>query len=366
MADPFLEQGSFAGAGRYDGLPAQVPPAASTGSQAAPWAGTGTRPAANQTQGLPQPQVTGYGAFKAGAGDPRAAGSRVGERRGVRFHILSVAALVLVPWTAFTLACCSSALLHFRHPTVARLLAVICLSFVAILVMANFKNRRGPIYLYLAGLSIIALGLGWVTGLRISDRHMMRYWSPNMRPTYNDVNPRSSAAAYEDAGFIRFSSATQLDLQRVMGARAEDGDIYCVVPILDDVQSTKVNFWAAGVDCCEPRQGFHCGDAELFGTRSGVLMAWPEVNTPGENSNTMYAKLLKVARQSAAAFQLDIPDHPIFVSWVKDVDQTRTIHFHATLLGIFLACLFFLGVSICVGAALHWSTGVRRADFQEA
>jgi len=49
---------------------------------------------------------------------------------------------------------------------------------------------------------------------------------------------------------------------------------YCVAPILSKSGKVKkadqINFWAVGIDCCDIKTGFHCGDVADPEARSGV------------------------------------------------------------------------------------------------
>jgi hypothetical protein len=44
----------------------------------------------------------------------------------------------------------------------------------------------------------------------------------------------------------------------------------CVAPIMDGTgKQTSAEFWAAGIDCCDAKTGFKCGDVGAPGTHSG-------------------------------------------------------------------------------------------------
>jgi len=44
----------------------------------------------------------------------------------------------------------------------------------------------------------------------------------------------------------------------------------CIAPVMDGTgKQTKTEFWAAGVDCCDMKTGFHCGDVDSPGALSG-------------------------------------------------------------------------------------------------
>lgn len=48
----------------------------------------------------------------------------------------------------------------------------------------------------------------------------------------------------------------------------------CVAPIMDGTgKQTSAEFWAAGIDCCDAKTGFSCGDVDKAGARSGERFA---------------------------------------------------------------------------------------------
>lgn len=50
--------------------------------------------------------------------------------------------------------------------------------------------------------------------------------------------------------------------------------IQCVAPIMDGTgKQTSAEFWASGIDCCDTKTGFHCGEVAAPGARSGERMS---------------------------------------------------------------------------------------------
>ena len=75
--------------------------------------------------------------------------------------------------------------------------------------------------------------------------------------SYLNVLPSESAAAHADAGKLLFSLDTKVDTSKTVGYRAKH--VYCVAPIMD-YATTVIQYWAVGVDCCQGRGQFACGD----------------------------------------------------------------------------------------------------------
>lgn len=82
--------------------------------------------------------------------------------------------------------------------------------------------------------------------------------------TYTNVNAGISSNAFGDGGVIHFAAGSHVDNSRSVGFKSRwDGHRYCVAPVVDNSmsQSDPIYFYAVGVDCCNSRGGFTCGDS---------------------------------------------------------------------------------------------------------
>ena len=64
---------------------------------------------------------------------------------------------------------------------------------------------------------------------------------------------------------------------------------YCVAPILDPSSTTRVEFWAVGMDCCAERGDFQCGDATAEGTAAAHVRR--KTRRPGRTQRLGYGAL---------------------------------------------------------------------------
>lgn len=80
---------------------------------------------------------------------------------------------------------------------------------------------------------------------------------------------------------------------------------HCAAAIMDskNPKQTDIEFWAAGVDCCDMKTGFHCGDADKPGGRSGVSI----IDRTGEFGLTLQMAKLR--------FGVKAPNLPMYVDW---------------------------------------------------
>merc|ERR1719401_1668359 len=73
--------------------------------------------------------------------------------------------------------------------------------------------------------------------------------------TVENVSPAAvGGKAYMDASTLIFTKGTYVDKTRALGFK--DSDTYCVAPItIGDVPFAVYDFWAVGVNCCNPFGG---------------------------------------------------------------------------------------------------------------
>merc|ERR1719162_2103978 len=122
-------------------------------------------------------------------------------------------------------------------------------------------------------------------------------------------------------------------------------------------QGKKVAFWAIGLDCCEERSDFKCGDGADAEHQGGVRAppdSWMDKET---------GMFMKAARLAAAVHDLKIDEEVILLHWVSDPSgaQARAI---LTVFGIDIlgAGLFELLVLVLAVLALRHETAL---DAQE-
>jgi hypothetical protein len=273
------------------------------------------------------------------------------NRSGAQFHGQSVATLVFVPWSVFAFVAFTTTFLLAYIPAIVYIMLFICLIFSVVL--AFIRSATGPMYQYISILSLFALVLGFGAGKTISDRHMVQYWSPVLRPVYEDISPVSPAFSVQDGGTLKFTPIAQVDHQHVVGLQTPiGGSTYCVAPIRADAQNNEVNFWAAGLDCCGHRSAFTCDDSTKPGKGSGIVI----VRDGSAYNIEQHQRFQMAAEQAAAAFGLHLPKAPIFVRWTLDAEGARTDYMIQSVLLLLVWCSLYLAPSLAAAAFLHWSS----------
>merc|ERR1719265_981909 len=136
------------------------------------------------------------------------------------------------------------------------------------MVLDSLKTR--PWWLFLGLLSLFAILFSVLCGQYNYWMHMFPYWSYDENRSYQNVLPTEPAEAHSDAGKIQFSHTARVDTSRAVGYKS--GVVYCVSPILDDTQLDRVEYWAAGTNCCPARGDFLCDDTWNPKAKSGVVV----------------------------------------------------------------------------------------------
>lgn len=201
--------------------------------------------------------------------------------------------------------------------------------------------------------ALICFGIifGIVAGEYNYRAHTGPYFSYDESREYKNVLPSEPAAAHADAGKIEFAGVAQLDTTKSVGFKR--GHMYCVAPIMDATASTRVEFWAVGMDCCEPRNDFRCDDAGDAAVKGGVVVMDTSVLLP-----THLEFYHMAVKEAEAAFDLQSASEPLYIRWMKDPETWQSELWTAgiaqwllfsALYGVWNAGLSFVAVSMLRG-----------------
>lgn len=214
---------------------------------------------------------------------------------------------LLLPMAMFVIMLLSSALMEARLPTKAALIFFIVVS-VYFIVLARSRDWRFLGFICLI-VTLLANALGTHCYTMLTSE-MVKY---NFMQGYANVIPTNSPGSTEDAGTIDFAVGTRVDSSRGIGYRSRD--LYCVAPVVAEQEGTQVGYWAAGLNCCDERSNFRCGDVTNPSILGGVVVVEKE-------EVEMYDL---AARMSAATFDLALPEDRQFVRWGTDVKAYKDI-----------------------------------------
>lgn len=277
--------------------------------------------------GVPGPPGTNTLAF------PKAA------QEGGKLTIKEVIALAFGAWLLFGGTSVLFGLSY--HSSRALLWLLLAIGSVAFGGMAFQSWRLRRIVPGIAGMwFLFAMFLGAAVGYGVYECCIQWYWRSRTLDARANVVPSESAAAYANVGEIVFADEATIDPSRAVGYK--DKHTYCVAPILGDAPPEKVQFWAAGLDCCGSRGSFYCDDAWNPKAKSGLVI---HKVIFGEMAD--YHKAVKMAE---VTYEMASAEEPIFVKWVANPDQVELNIWRAGL-GVLIAALCSTLLLCCLQGA---------------
>lgn len=285
--------------------------------------------------------------------------------KGKNEQAVGAALLIGMPWLMFvTLSVLwTFAYHHFYLLVWLVVLAWSCFAFV-FMALDSRGRMGGSWFLFLGMLCLFSVVNASLCGGYNYWMHMFHYWSFDENRGYSNVLPSEPAEGKQDAGTIVFSNTARVDTTRAVGYRS--GTTYCVAPIMDDTQLDRVEYWAAGTNCCDARGDFTCDDTWNPKAKSGVvildMVPGDAYLASGDTSIgvSLWAPALpyykKAARQAEAHFALTSAEKAIFVRWVADTQVVQDEFWHAGTTFLLIVIAIYLGISIIAGAMLQlWS-----------
>jgi len=261
--------------------------------------------------------------------------------------------LMGVPWIIFVMVVLSISLFYHHHQILVIIFILVLLTMALMFIELDYRERMGgQWFLFLGLLCILALCNAILVGLYNYHTHMYHYWAYDEGRIYTNVLPSEPSAAHADAGKMVFASSARVDTSRALGYKA--GSTYCVAPILDEVQTNRVEYWAAGIDCCPARGDFACDDAWNPAAKSAVVLV---------DSDGLFAskreEFLKAVKQARSVFNLIGPVEPLLLRWVVDPQQIQDDCWSGAVACMVSFIFIYFLLSIITGTFLHlWSKRV--------
>jgi len=208
---------------------------------------------------------------------------------------------------------------YHKAPTTV-LFFLFCIVVVFTLPWCRKSTRTdSPINFCIAVMCLVLEIFGMISGYVTYDTVLKRYEFFEDAWFYTNVLPSDAAAGYVDAGKIVFADEAKLDFGHTIGFK--DKTVYCVTPVLDDTGlAGKVQFWAAGTDCCGPRSGFVCDDAWDPKARAGLVM---NEETHSAFQGSIREHFMDAIRQAEVAYGIAAAEDPILVRWVVDPNKVQ-------------------------------------------
>jgi len=238
-------------------------------------------------------------------------------------------ALIGIPWLMFSIMTMLFAFAYHHYAVLVWGVVImwVLLAFLFLVLDAR-KRMGGSWFLLLAIMCICAVGNGCMAGMYNYWTNMYPYWSYYEHMTYTNVLPSEKALGHSDAGKIVFASTARVDTTRALGYKM--GSVYCVAPILDesDPLENHVEYWAAGIDCCNTRGDFACDDSWDPKARSGLVLpsfigggvelAQSDIGAHGKWWRTTDDRFIQAIKMAEASYELKSSDRPLLLRWISN------------------------------------------------
>lgn len=199
-------------------------------------------------------------------------------------------------------------------------------------------------------LCIVACVASLILGLYGQSHFLRHYWEVGQGASYFNVLPTDSAGSRPDATALVFANGTRVDAARTYGyldvTGRNHGNVYCIAPISAgaDEDEGRIQYFAAGVNCCYQRSAFDCEESSVPGARSGVVL------NRGEDAD----EGLKAAVQAALhAYSMQASQDYVLVAWVNEPVEWRNRMWWHTVQLFFAFSFVYLLFSLMLGVTLN-------------
>lgn len=228
-------------------------------------------------------------------------------------HQTTLLELVITPWLsqAMVLVCCL--LGGLRGDMALLVVPPAALLLLCGIALRHHQKQSHNGEVLIAFLCIIALLIGTAVGWFVNISWLSEYHRLSQGASYFNVLPFEAAAGKLDASTIVFTADSAVLSSKTYGLVYADAPIarnYCVAPVMttSDVQ-TRVEYWVAGINCCQPRSGFACGEAANLNAHGAVVLPPESQEDPG------YAEAI---RGASNAYGLQASNKFLLLSWNQD------------------------------------------------
>jgi len=205
---------------------------------------------------------------------------------------------------------------------------------------------------------LVSVLFGAAVGIFAYEWRIRNYWLSQELEARANVLPSEPAGAYLNVGEIVFADEARIDASKTIGYK--DGRVYCVAPIAGDIPLDKVQFWAAGTDCCGARGNFQCDDAWDLQARSGIVLR----DHQGAFVKDKRPYFMKAVDMAKATYAVASAEEPIFVQWIADPDKVE-LNIWKKGMG-FILCAIIIAPLLCGLSACAMSPIVQSALDEQA
>mmetsp|Transcript_72157 Transcript_72157/g.167220 ORF Transcript_72157/g.167220 Transcript_72157/m.167220 type:complete len:318 (-) Transcript_72157:97-1050(-) len=279
-------------------------------------------------------------------GQPEHSILRSGGLKGRVRSRVNIWELVLVPW-AFLVVILFCYLLGGAHgkPAVLWVIPIVLIGLSVLFIRYHYKHGNNA-EVVLGVLCITAVVIGLVVSIYSTLRSLREYHRLSQGASYFNVLPSEAAVGKSDATTLQFTNSTQVDPSRALGfvdARAAITTTYCVAPASNGDEGNRIQYWAAGMNCCERRGNFQCGAAADPLAHGALVLPETTQRMDGFKSAVTAAE---------AAYGLTSGDNYLLVEWHANPVAYRENLFHSTATLFLIFGTAYLVICAMIGCAL--------------
>mmetsp|Transcript_36013 Transcript_36013/g.86715 ORF Transcript_36013/g.86715 Transcript_36013/m.86715 type:complete len:360 (-) Transcript_36013:54-1133(-) len=317
-------------------------------AKAAPGAAGATQPAAAAAPAddvdLEQTPLLGPGEFKV----PKI--RRINWKKNGLIACYCLAPFVV--WLVVVLAWCTTRTSVFAAVAVSALASLFLAGFLTYAPLSQDKEQVAR-WRAVGGYCVLALIGAVAAGYILRQLYFDPYHQFHYGQIYSNVLAEAPARGHADAGTLKFSIGSKVDVSAAAGFKA--GTTYCVAPITNDADNVnKFEYWAVGQDCCAEPRGFHCDNALDADSLIGVVVR-PRVSgffwsLFGPDAYSMYDKARSIAE---TRYNLVSAKQVMYVRWVKQEHSIQSEILGRALTAMTWTIIFGLIACLLAGASLQ-------------
>lgn len=262
------------------------------------------------------------------------------------FHTQSIGVLAVVPFLVYTTICFFFTYVYATSSATCWIVVFLSLCMSCVCLTLSSKRQDAPMfYVFLGVLAFLATVFGACFGHLNWSQSMSYSEHYDGQRTYNNVLPTEAALSHLDAGKIVFSGDSKLDLSKSMGYK--DGSMYCLAPIVSGT-AKKIEYFAAGVDCCQAKGGFECNDYDDKKAHSGLV--YLKFGDQDKLNNFRQA-----AKKYADDQGVNVSQDALFVKWVENADDAAGSYSTSGLVFFIVTSIIYLVISVMAAVGIHYS-----------
>jgi len=256
----------------------------------------------------------------------------------------------IVPWLMFAATLLLFTYFYIKIPFVCWMWSLLVIVVSVVGILYHFLARAGELTMPLSTGIMVGVVLATVLGMYIYDTSAIFPAFYSNARKYTNVVASEPSAAVADAAKLTFNGNTHVDVKKSVGYISEDGMVFCVAPVLSNANQPRIEYWAAGIDCCAASGDFWCDQAKNPQAQGGVVI----FDNNGWFTPARYPFYQKARAKAEAQFMLQSVGNPLFVRWVEtdDLDMLKNYYSSRAIVNVICWLFVFMILSALMSAAL--------------